>query len=64
LLVDTLGELLSRRRCERRIRRRHFVPVGGHNLPEPAALPIIVVGPHTFNAADIAQNFLKGASAS
>ena len=35
-----------------------LVPVGGHNLLEPAVLhrPILV-GPHKFNAADIAQDF-------
>ena len=41
-----------------------WCPIGGHNLLEPAALnrPIIV-GPHTFNAADIAQNFLESGAA-
>jgi 3-deoxy-D-manno-octulosonic-acid transferase len=41
-----------------------LVPIGGHNLLEPAALnrPIIV-GPHNFNAADIAQMFLDSGAA-
>jgi len=40
------------------------VPIGGHNLLEPAALnrPIIT-GPHNFNAADIAENFLASGAA-
>ncbi len=40
------------------------MPIGGHNLLEPAALNRpIVVGPHTFNAADIAQDFLSRGAA-
>ena len=61
LLVDTLGELLSFYSAANvAFVGGSLVPVGGHNLLEPAALnrPIIV-GPHTFNAADIAQDFLQ-----
>lgn len=37
-----------------------LVPVGGHNLLEPAALGLpIVTGPHVFNAQDIADRFLR-----
>jgi 3-deoxy-D-manno-octulosonic-acid transferase len=33
-----------------------LVPVGGHNLLEPAALGLpVLTGPNTFNAADIAK---------
>jgi 3-deoxy-D-manno-octulosonic-acid transferase len=33
-----------------------LVPIGGHNLLEPAALGLpIVAGPHNFNSADIAR---------
>jgi 3-deoxy-D-manno-octulosonic-acid transferase len=33
-----------------------LVPVGGHNLLEPAALGLpVLTGPHTFNAPDIAE---------
>jgi len=41
-----------------------LVPVGGHNLLEPAALGLpIVTGPHLFNTQDIANMFSeKGAS--
>lgn len=36
-----------------------LVPTGGHNLLEPAALGLpVVVGPHTFNCEDIAENML------
>ena len=37
-----------------------LVPVGGHNLLEPAALGLpIVTGPHVFNALDIADKFVE-----
>ena len=65
LLVDTLGELLSFYSAANvAFVGGSLVPVGGHNLLEPAALnrPIIV-GPHTFNAADIAQDFLASGAA-
>jgi 3-deoxy-D-manno-octulosonic-acid transferase len=41
-----------------------LVPVGGHNLLEPAALrKPVVTGPHLFNTQDIADKFEKvGAS--
>jgi 3-deoxy-D-manno-octulosonic-acid transferase len=65
LLVDTLGELLSFYSAGNvAFVGGSLVPVGGHNLLEPAALnrPIIV-GPHTFNAADIAEDFLARGAA-
>jgi len=65
LLVDTLGELLSFYAAANvAFVGGSLVPIGGHNLLEPAALnrPIIV-GPHTFNAADIAQMFLESGAA-
>jgi len=41
-----------------------LVPVGGHNLLEPAALGLpVITGPHLFNTQDIADKFEKvGAS--
>ena len=37
-----------------------LVPVGGHNLLEPAALGLpIVTGPHVFNAQEIADRLLR-----
>ena len=65
LLVDTLGELLSFYAAANvAFVGGSLVPVGGHNLLEPAALNRpIVVGPYTFNAADIAENFLASGAA-
>lgn len=65
LLVDTLGELLSFYAAANvAFVGGSLVPVGGHNLLEPAALnrPIIV-GPHNFNAADVAQMFVASGAA-
>jgi 3-deoxy-D-manno-octulosonic-acid transferase len=65
LLVDTLGELMSFYAAANvAFVGGSLVPIGGHNLLEPAALnrPIIV-GPHNFNAADIAQMFLDSGAA-
>jgi 3-deoxy-D-manno-octulosonic-acid transferase len=65
LLVDTLGELLSFYSAANvAFVGGSLVPIGGHNLLEPAALnrPIIV-GPHNFNAADIAASFLESGAA-
>lgn len=40
-----------------------LIPVGGHNLLEPAALGIpVLTGPHTFNAADIAELLVENGS--
>lgn len=37
-----------------------LVPIGGHNLLEPAALGLpIITGPHVFNAQEIADRFLR-----
>lgn len=37
-----------------------LVPVGGHNLLEPAALGLpVVTGPHLFNTQDIAEKFMR-----
>jgi 3-deoxy-D-manno-octulosonic-acid transferase len=65
LLVDTLGELLSFYAAANvAFVGGSLVPVGGHNLLEPAALNRpIVVGPHTFNAADIARDFIASGAA-
>ena len=37
-----------------------LVPIGGHNLLEPAALGLpVITGPHVYNAQDIADMFLE-----
>jgi len=56
LLVDTLGELLSFYACaDVAFVGGSLVPIGGHNLLEPAALArAILIGPHNFNAPETA----------
>jgi 3-deoxy-D-manno-octulosonic-acid transferase len=65
LLVDTLGELLDfYAACDVAFVGGSLVPVGGHNLLEPASLgrPILT-GPHNFNGEDIARLlFERGAA--
>ena len=57
LLGDTLGELLLfYAAADVAFVGGSFVPIGGHNLLEPAALARpILTGPHNFNAPDVAQ---------
>jgi 3-deoxy-D-manno-octulosonic-acid transferase len=57
LLVDTLGELLDfYAAADVAFVGGSLVPIGGHNLLEPAALGLpILTGPHTANSADIAS---------
>lgn len=57
LLLDTLGELLSfYATAEIAFVGGSLVPVGGHNLLEPAALcrPVLT-GPYSFNSPDVAR---------
>ncbi len=59
-LVDTMGEVpLFYAASDAAFVGGSLVPIGGHNLLEPAAqgLPI-VTGPHLFNAPEIAENFI------
>lgn len=65
LLVDTLGELLMfYAAADVAFVGGSLVPIGGHNLLEPAALSRpIVIGPHNFNAPDIAELFLSRSAA-
>ena len=57
LLVDSLGELLDFYAAgDVAFVGGTLVPIGGHNLLEPAALGLpILCGPNYFNSADIAQ---------
>jgi 3-deoxy-D-manno-octulosonic-acid transferase len=57
LLVDTLGELLLfYAMADVAFVGGSLVPVGGHNLLEPAALGLpILTGPHQFNSEEIAK---------
>lgn len=64
-LIDTLGELTTMYAAsDIAFVGGSLVPVGGHNLLEPAALgrPILT-GPHTFNAEDIAELLLEEGAA-
>jgi 3-deoxy-D-manno-octulosonic-acid transferase len=65
LLVDTLGELmLFYAASDVAFVGGSLVPIGGHNLLEPAALgrPILI-GPHNFNAPEIAESLLADRAA-
>ena len=64
-LVDTMGELpLFYAASDVAFVGGSLVPVGGHNLLEPAALGLpVICGPHVFNAQEIADMFIeRGAS--
>jgi len=61
LLGDTMGEMsLFFAASDIAFIAGSLVPIGGHNLLEPAAqgLPVIT-GPHNFNAQDIADQFVE-----
>lgn len=60
-LGDTLGELmLFYGGVDIAFVAGSLVPIGGHNLLEPAALGLpIVTGPHNFNAEEIADELLR-----
>ena len=61
LLGDTMGEVnLFYAACDIAFVGGSLVPVGGHNLLEPAAFSLpILVGPHLFNSEDIAGMFTE-----
>ncbi len=64
-LLDTMGELpLYYAASDVAFVGGTLVPVGGHNLLEPAALGVpVITGPHLFNTQDIADMFARvGAS--
>ncbi|WP_116810445.1 lipid IV(A) 3-deoxy-D-manno-octulosonic acid transferase [Steroidobacter cummioxidans] len=66
LLVDTLGELMMFYAAAdiAFVGGSLIATVGGHNLLEPAVLERpILVGPHNFNAPDIAQLMMESGAA-
>ena len=65
LLVDTLGELLDfYAAADVAFVGGSLVPIGGHNLLEPAALGLpILTGPNNFNSEDVAQLLLTQGAA-
>jgi 3-deoxy-D-manno-octulosonic-acid transferase len=60
-LCDTMGEVpLFYAASDVAFVAGSLVPIGGHNLLEPASLGVpFVTGPHNFNAQDIADLFLE-----
>jgi 3-deoxy-D-manno-octulosonic-acid transferase len=64
-LGDTLGELVFLYAAgDLAFVGGSLVPIGGHNLLEPAALGLpLLTGPHTFNAEDIAQLLISAGAA-
>lgn len=65
LLVDTLGELVQfYATADVAFVGGSLVPIGGHNLLEPAALGLpVLTGPNTFNAEEIARLLLEEGAA-
>jgi 3-deoxy-D-manno-octulosonic-acid transferase len=65
LLGDTLGELVTfYAAADLAFVGGSFVPIGGHNLLEPAALGLPVLsGPNNFNAPDIAARLFESGAA-
>lgn len=61
LLLDTLGELVTfYAASDVAFVAGSLVPIGGHNLLEPAALRLpILIGPHNFNSEDIARLLIE-----
>lgn len=59
-LCDTMGELpLFYAASDVAFVGGSLVPVGGHNVLEPAALGVpVVTGPHNFNAEDVVDRFV------
>lgn len=64
-VIDAMGELLRYyAACDVAFVGGSLEPVGGHNVLEPAALARpVVVGPHTFNFADITRSLLDAGAA-
>ncbi|WP_343232002.1 lipid IV(A) 3-deoxy-D-manno-octulosonic acid transferase [Tahibacter amnicola] len=60
-VVDTLGELLQfYATADVAFVGGSLVEIGGHNVLEPAALSVpVIVGPNTFNFAEITENLLE-----
>jgi 3-deoxy-D-manno-octulosonic-acid transferase len=65
VLLDSLGELLDfYAAADVAFVGGSLVPIGGHNLLEPAALGIpILTGPNNFNSADIARLLIERGAA-
>ena len=64
-VVDTLGELLRfYATADVAFVGGSLVPIGGHNVLEPAALSVpVVVGPQTFNFVEITASLIDAGAA-
>jgi 3-deoxy-D-manno-octulosonic-acid transferase len=64
-VVDTLGELLRfYATADVAFVGGSLVPIGGHNILEPAALSVpVVVGPQTFNFVEITASLIDAGAA-
>jgi 3-deoxy-D-manno-octulosonic-acid transferase len=65
LLVDTVGELAALYAAvDVAFVGGSLVPVGGHNLVEPAALGVpVLMGPHQSNAREVAELLVREGAA-
>lgn len=65
LLVDTMGELATfYAAADAAFVGGSLVPVGGHNLLEPAALGVpVITGPYTANSREIARQLVEQGAA-
>ncbi|HET6603351.1 MAG TPA: lipid IV(A) 3-deoxy-D-manno-octulosonic acid transferase [Xanthomonadaceae bacterium] len=65
LVIDTLGELLAFfAASDVAFVAGSLVPIGGHNVLEPAALGVpVLIGPHTFNFTEITEMLLDNGAA-
>ncbi|MGO8830293.1 MAG: lipid IV(A) 3-deoxy-D-manno-octulosonic acid transferase [Steroidobacteraceae bacterium] len=65
LLVDTVGELAALyAAADAAFVGGSLVPVGGHNLLEPAALGVpVIMGPYNANSGDIARALVRAGGA-
>jgi 3-deoxy-D-manno-octulosonic-acid transferase len=64
-VIDTLGELLPfLAAADIAFVAGSLAPIGGHNVLEPAALGVpVLVGPHTFNFAEVTDLLLERGAA-
>jgi 3-deoxy-D-manno-octulosonic-acid transferase len=64
-VIDTLGELLRfYATADVAFVGGSLVPIGGHNVLEPAALSVpVIVGPQTFNFTDITASLIEAGAA-
>ena len=65
VLVDTVGELAALyAAADVAFVGGSLVPIGGHNVLEPAALSVpVIVGPQTFNFTDITASLIEAGAA-